>query len=538
MKHVFFILLLCFSLGSLKAELLSPQQVQMFMETHGADIDAALSGKGHKAYRTIAVAKTLLEENPFHSQEGNSYYANVILSVLWGVGFGGINAQATASEIETKAAVGALSLIGFNLENQFTYSDKTREREPTILTHLSTVEAILKQSFDRRASPPPSGVKDLEYKILFNDAVELELAGDYVHKYCSARDFAASKAVGERTETGRYHGGPGTRAPQRPIPTPPKAPAQQKPKPAPASTSGTIKTDDGEAWNGVLFRSKAAAEEALRRGGTDPVAQYTGNLQVMYKGKSTFSSSTATVIMCSTAKGGFTFYAITNAHCVTPDSGDVIDSISLVFPSSETLVIDQVYRHPFYNTGNAYDVAILKGACRAQFPYILLYNFPISSDVPNGYVVSFGDIHYVDGLRITKEARGRALSIKRVTNVGSAPQYIMETPKLALACGSEIGKGESNTDKKWAYGVVFPTVEIGVSHKLDAAHSFGASGSPFFISLGGSYYLAGLLETAICEWGNFSSLSRTNGIASVYPYKEFIDSVTGGTAHPNWRTTH
>jgi hypothetical protein len=535
-KHTQIFLLMIFIVAQAQASLLSDAEMYDFMDAHRDEIENALPGaNAHKGYRVIAVAYEKMQNNPFEDHlkpKVASHYANVVLSALRGVGFGGLSSKAaSAHEIET--ACHALYAIGYNLTHTFSFETIGTPEEQT---HYDYCNAVL--SFAKKRSPSsspfqPNSTEAIlieKYKKNFSTGYPISLNEGEAHfngyrlayenaleqlkkKARMADERMFKRAVGAR----EYFGKPSFN----------DTSFSKTSTPSPLPEKKEIPE---EAWSGILYRNKQAAEKAIERGKGDEVCQATGNLIVRVFGKSIVYSSTATLILQNSG----TTMAVTNAHCVSGKDEETISSVELQLLDGDTVYFDQIFIHPKY-CKNGFDVALLKGKHGKSRNLVPIYPGPIDSTMlnGNGYLVSYAKVNYMEGQRIiTLNECARTLSIRKIERVGPAPLYQVETERIIQAPPTSVSKS-IDFDSLGSKSVTFSQT----SHELDPVCSYGCSGSPFYIKVKDILYLAGLHDSSIYTVNKLGFPIRINVESSIYAYQEWINEILMGQRQANYRTS-
>ncbi len=502
-----------FSFNSV-ARLLTPAEVHDFLDVHVNDMNKALP-TAHKGYQAIAVAYHKMQENPFpdHQKEDvASYYARVILSVLHGIGFGGISETEIASEKESQVAYDALFAIGCNMKGDFAFQNS---QLPSVKRHIQTCERFLELGKCKleQIVQTQYGTHRFLPKIAF--AIHLDTDNPFVRFYKTAYVHAVevlekkAKEAAEREFKQAIGKRESTRSQAKKIP-PNSSHKQVKGQKTGASKPPFAENDFQEPWVGTLFRNAIAAEKAIQRGKNDEIAQNTGNLVVRILGKESYRTGTASVFH---NQSGLVM-AITNAHCVEVKS-DVISTVELYFPDSDFIDFYEIFIHPLYaKDPKNYDVAILKGRSIKGFQDISILKEPITeSTTGNGYMISYAKVNYAgaDGKVYELPDRSRTLSVQRLERIVEGGRKI-QIPRLL-----------KKDHKDEGHGIYFKPVDD-ETHELDAAFSKGCSGSPYYLKVGGQFHLAGLMDSGIYQQECGLSI-RISNISCVFPWAGWIDQV-------------
>jgi hypothetical protein len=542
------------------ARLLTPTEMQDFMGAHKGEIDAIHQKHGlHRGYCVVELAKQRMLNNEFSKEDrfkACSYYGNVILSALNGVGFGGLSkTNQVASVSEHRTTYLALYALGLNLaeipdapllpvtevsEHKNHYqvcnglinlgyviqNDETRSSSASsILAAIVENTHIAGRKSYEAAAFNVGG--DLYDKYLLRGArfeSEKGIFSDYANELRKAKkrkeavDNMYGNGAGQSDKFERPAGFGNT------FPKPESKPKTPPPSYSPPPSSSP--TEPLEPWNGSLYRDLAAATEAMQRGLSEDVCKSTGNLIVRISGQSTYYSSTATLILQSSG----TVMAITNAHCVSSDKG-AISSVELHIPGCETIFFNKVYMHDLYkkdSTSTGYDVALLKGKhVRAQ-PIIEMLPSVMTDEMIGGmgYLVSYAAVNYLENGRVKRVSDcARTLSVQTIERLGSAPLHKAEIPRRLQTQDPEFLKSENMS--------ALPIYFNSDSHRLDAAFSFGCSGSPFFVKIGGISFLAGLLDSGIYRI-EAGVPTRSASISSIHAHDDWIRRVKLANIKPTY----
>ena len=529
------------------ARLLTSTEMRDFMGAHIDEIDAIHKRDGlHHGYCVVELAKQRMLKDEFSGEDQlkvSSYYGNVILSALSGIGFGGLSKTKKVANIaEHRTAYLALYALGLNLaENLDDVSLLPVTEACDYKSHYQACNDFIRLGYmiqnDSSRSSAASDILAIfvektraEGKKQY-DVNAFNIDGELYNKYrlyCiiklgenepsyvdALRQANAAKmyahAIGKResSKKGALPTQPKSK-PQTPLPS-----SSVKPEPKPDTTEPL----PNEPWSGgTLYRDLAAANQAIRRGDNDDVCKSTGNLIVRIQGKSSYYSSTATLNLCQ----GGNVMAITNAHCVSAKEGEIISSIELKIPGVESIFFKKVYINPQYEAGSSdYDFAFLTGKHEKARTFIPLLPSNITVDMKgcSGYLVSSAKVNYVENGRVRKLSDGeRTLSIQRVESVGSAPLFKMTMPRYFQ---NQEPMSGMDSERLGTLPIHFDPN----SHQLDAAFSFGCSGSPFFVQVKErGVFLIGLLDSTHYSSGLHSAL-RSNNISSIHAVRDWVDQV-------------
>lgn len=514
-------LLFFFFITTCQSSLLSDHQIHAFIRTHELELERCLP-RAHRAYQAMAVAYQKIQENPFEGtqkMEAPGYYSRVIISLLHGVGFGGISKTHHACEEEYMLATSALYTIGFNLVGTYMFEEGRYAAENT---HFETCNNILMLGKTRIPSTFRTPYGDVSLAPSYTGAIKLDpvlLDITYDKEYLNALHAKRSAAVSAQFlpdasvpfQTQASHVGVGARSDlEKESGDSDDEDLDQALEPV------TIET----GWSGILYRDSAAAKESVRRGKSDPISQNTGCVKMRIKGKASAYNGTGSVIYQQSSFA----YILTNAHCVWTKPDEEIESVEFEIPGLVLpLFIEEIFMHPEYQEENhLFDFAVLKAKTTTKFspPPLLKENICISKGKSfNGYTVSYADVNYVDdsGHHVQKfKGSTRALSLQRVYNHTGDLRVFGVSYKIKT---HDVAKIESAP-------VDFPAPSS-KTHLLDACVSYGCSGSPFYVKFSGEDFcrLAGVVQSVRTSSVG-SVFIRQSKTVNIFPVLPWIEAVT------------
>lgn len=514
-----------------QARLLNDSEMREFVAEHKRELDEIKRDNNiHMAYCVVTFASLRMINNDFPSEDKQkvaSYYGQVILSALSGIGFGGLSKDKVASAEEQCCAYLALCGIGINLPEPLNFQpDSGYDTMPDQhKDHYQTINRVLRLGFNIRSADSDAA---RVFAAMVDETLEKTKEIQKPVTGCTYEDFEPQGAlyIQQKLLDISLNLQADEASPALFLST-----SQYLEKLRAQNEAAEVRTETGMPWNGVLYRDRAAAEKAIERGLSEAIAKATGVLNIVLKCNKSYGS-TATIFM-STLTG--TIWAIANAQAVYSHE-DNIRSVYMDFPDSERIYFNKLFLHPDYKDGiDDYELALLKGTCTKQRPYIPIYPRPITEALLNtdGVVVSIGAVNYIEGSRIhSLEGVHPVLSVKRVTHVQPNLPFRAQFPYL-LASGESVDSLIHLGERICMYGVKFPPEKDGESHQLDAAFSFGALGSPFFVKRDEDYYLAGIFSVLRYN-PKGGKIFRSNYVASIGTDRIWIEDVIAGLLEPNW----